>query len=82
MPVLSGNYCNSSPCKAEAEAHLLEGLKIALDHLDAIIALIRKSKDPQAAKSINNTRSGLRMAGRTLEEKLHTAERTRPGMRR
>src|SRR5262249_31479244 len=30
--------------KAEARAHILEGLKKALDHLDAVIALIRKSK--------------------------------------
>jgi DNA gyrase subunit A len=30
--------------KAEARAHILEGLKIALDHLDAVIALIRASK--------------------------------------
>lgn len=36
--------------KAEEKAHILEGLKIALDYLDAIIALIRKSKTPQDAK--------------------------------
>jgi DNA gyrase subunit A len=30
--------------KAEARYHVLEGLKIALDHLDAVIALIRGSK--------------------------------------
>lgn len=36
--------------KAEAEAHILEGLKIALDHLDAIIDLIKKAKDPAHAK--------------------------------
>ena len=36
--------------KAEARAHILEGLKIALDHLDEIIALIRKSKDPIVAR--------------------------------
>jgi DNA gyrase subunit A len=36
--------------KSEQRAHILEGLKIALDHLDAIIALIRKSKNPQEAK--------------------------------
>ena len=36
--------------KSEQRAHILEGLKIALDHLDAIIALIRKSKSPQEAK--------------------------------
>lgn len=36
--------------KAEERAHILEGLKIALDHLDAIIALIRGSKNPAEAK--------------------------------
>ena len=37
--------------KAEKRAHILEGLKIALDHLDEIIALIRKSRDPETAKN-------------------------------
>jgi DNA gyrase subunit A len=37
--------------KAEARAHILEGLKIALDHLDAVITLIRKAKNPPEAKS-------------------------------
>ena len=36
--------------KAEERAHVLEGLKIALDHLDEIIALIKNSKTPQDAK--------------------------------
>ncbi len=36
--------------KAEERAHILEGLKIALDHLDEVIALIRKSATPQVAK--------------------------------
>ncbi len=36
--------------KAEARAHILEGLKIALDHLDAVIALIRRSKNPAEAR--------------------------------
>ncbi len=36
--------------KAEERAHILEGLKIALDHLDEIIALIKKSKTPLDAK--------------------------------
>ena len=36
--------------KAEARAHILEGLKIALDHLDAVIALIRGSKSPAEAR--------------------------------
>ncbi len=37
--------------KAEARLHILEGLKIALDHLDAVITLIRKAKDGPTAKS-------------------------------
>ncbi len=36
--------------KAEARAHILEGLLIALDNLDAVIALIRGSDDPDAAR--------------------------------
>jgi DNA gyrase subunit A len=36
--------------KAEERLHILEGLKIALDHLDAVIALIRGSQDPKVAK--------------------------------
>jgi DNA gyrase subunit A len=36
--------------KAEARAHILEGLKIALDWLDAVIDLIRSSKTPAEAK--------------------------------
>ncbi len=37
--------------KAEARAHILEGLKIALDNLDDVVALIRGSKSPQEAKT-------------------------------
>jgi DNA gyrase subunit A len=37
--------------KADARAHILEGLKRALDMLDAIIALIRASKEPAVAKA-------------------------------
>jgi len=36
--------------EAEKRAHILEGLKIALDHLDEVIALIRKAKDVDAAR--------------------------------
>ena len=36
--------------KAEERAHILEGLKIALDHLDAVIALIRASQSPDEAR--------------------------------
>ncbi|THE11672.1 DNA gyrase subunit A [Enterococcus hirae] len=37
--------------KAEARAHILEGLRIALDHIDEIIAIIRGSKSDDEAKS-------------------------------
>ena len=36
--------------KAETRAHILEGLKIALDNIDAVINLIRSSKTGQEAK--------------------------------
>jgi DNA gyrase subunit A len=36
--------------KAEARAHILEGLRIALDRLDAVITLIRGSRNPAEAK--------------------------------
>jgi DNA gyrase subunit A len=37
--------------KARARAHILEGLKIALDHLDAVIKTIRESADVEVARS-------------------------------
>ncbi|MCF8345481.1 MAG: DNA gyrase subunit A, partial [Bacteroidales bacterium] len=37
--------------EAEKKAHILEGLLIALDHLDEVIALIRASKTPEEAKN-------------------------------
>jgi DNA gyrase subunit A len=37
--------------KARARAHILEGLKIALDHLDAVISTIRQSQTPEIAKN-------------------------------
>jgi len=37
--------------KAEQRAHILEGLKAALDHLDSVIKLIRKSESPVEAKN-------------------------------
>ncbi len=36
--------------QAEDKAHILEGLKIALDNIDEVIAIIRGSKDPRRAK--------------------------------
>ncbi len=37
--------------KAEERHHILMGLKIALDHLDAVIKLIRAAKNPEEAKA-------------------------------
>ena len=36
--------------KAEARAHILEGLKIALDNIDKVLETIKKSKDPETAR--------------------------------
>jgi DNA gyrase subunit A len=36
--------------KAEERLHILEGLRIALDNLDAVITLIRNANDPKTAK--------------------------------
>ena len=45
--------------KAEARAHILQGLRIALDQLDAVITLIRGSKNPPEAKLGLITQFGL-----------------------
>src|SRR5699024_8756911 len=45
--------------KAEARAHILEGLRIALDHIDEIIAIIRGSQTGDAAKNTLIERFGL-----------------------
>jgi DNA gyrase subunit A len=58
--------------KAEERAHILEGLKIALDHLDEIIALIRGSNSPAEAKAglIGNYRLSEVQAQAILDMKL------------
>lgn len=45
--------------KAEARAHILEGLKIALDNLDAVVKVIRGSKDRNQARSELMSQFGL-----------------------
>ena len=45
--------------KSEARAHILEGLRIALDNIDEVVALIRASKTPQEAKDGLMERFGL-----------------------
>ncbi|MCB1046427.1 MAG: DNA gyrase subunit A [Calditrichaeota bacterium] len=45
--------------KAEARAHILEGLQIALDHIDEVVRLIRASKTPEEARNGLMERFGL-----------------------
>lgn len=45
--------------KAEARAHILEGLRIALDHIDEVIKLIRASKTTEEARNGLMARFGL-----------------------
>jgi DNA gyrase subunit A len=45
--------------KAEERAHVLEGYVIALDHLDAVIALIRGSRTPSEARAGLTARFGM-----------------------
>lgn len=58
--------------KAEARAHILEGLKIALDHIDEVINLIRSSKTPDIAKKGLISKFGLseKQAQAILDMKL------------
>lgn len=44
--------------KSEARAHILEGLRIALDNIDEVVALIRASKTPPEAKERLMSRFG------------------------
>jgi DNA gyrase subunit A len=59
--------------KAKAKAHILEGLKIALDNIDAIIELIKKSADTASAKEGLVERFGLSeiQASAILDMKLN-----------
>ena len=45
--------------KAEARAHIIEGLRIAMDHIDEIIKIIRSSYDDAEIKAIFLKRFGL-----------------------
>ncbi|NCD33795.1 MAG: DNA gyrase subunit A [Spartobacteria bacterium] len=44
--------------KAEARAHILEGFRIALDHLDEVVRTIRESKDREEAHGMLKARFG------------------------
>lgn len=68
--------------KAEERAHILEGLKIALDNLDAVIALIRRSQSPDEARAGLMRQFGLTdiQAGAILDmrlQRLTQLERTK-----
>lgn len=58
--------------KAEAEAHILEGLMIALDHIDEIIALIKSSDNVESARNalMKNYSLSERQAKSILELRL------------
>jgi DNA gyrase subunit A len=58
--------------KAEAEAHILEGLRIALDHIDEVIATIRSSQTTDIARENLISRFGLsvKQAQAILEMRL------------
>ncbi len=45
--------------KAQARAHILEGLRIALDNIDEVISIIRGSKTSEIAKNTLSERFGL-----------------------
>ncbi|MBD3868367.1 MAG: DNA gyrase subunit A [Acidobacteria bacterium] len=59
--------------KAEDRAHILEGLKIAIDNLDEVIKRIRESKTPAEAKASLRSRFEFsdRQAQAILEMRLH-----------
>ena len=58
--------------QAEARAHILEGLKTALDNIDKVIALIKASKDPPSAKEglMNNFDLSEKQAQAILDMRL------------
>ncbi|MBF7128953.1 DNA gyrase subunit A [Pediococcus pentosaceus] len=58
--------------KAEARAHILEGLRIALDHIDEIIAIIRNSQTAEVAKDklMNNYSLSSKQAQAILDMRL------------
>jgi len=65
--------CLFDLAKAEARAHILEGLLIALDHIDEVIKLIRASQTPAEAKSGLMATFGLsdKQSQAILEMRLH-----------
>ena len=59
--------------KAKERAHILEGISIALDHVDAVIKVIRKSKDKEEAKQnlVKEFKLTMIQAEAVVEIRLH-----------
>ncbi len=59
--------------KAEERAHILQGLKIALENIDEVIAIIKKAKDTETARTNLAGRFGLseKQAQAILDMRLH-----------
>lgn len=59
--------------KAEAEAHILAGLRIALDHIDEVISTIRQSRTTEIARNSLISKFGLseKQAQAILDMRLH-----------
>ncbi len=60
--------------KAEARLHILEGLRIAIDHIDEIIKIIRSSYDDAAQKLMQNFGLSEIQANAILEMRLRTLQ--------
>jgi DNA gyrase subunit A len=54
--------------QARRRAHILEGLRVALDHLDEVISTIRRSRDPRTAR--NNLRRKFKLSEAQAEAVL------------
>ncbi|MFH1283852.1 MAG: DNA gyrase subunit A [bacterium] len=59
--------------KAEERAHIVEGLRIAIDNLDRIINIIRESNDSETARKqlVNEFKLSFKQAHAILEMRLH-----------
>ena len=64
--------CRFDLAKAQERAHILEGLKIALDYIDEVVATIRNAANPEEARTKLMERFGLsfKQAAAILEMRL------------
>ncbi len=66
--------------RARERAHILEGLKIALDNIDAVVALIKKSRDPSVARK--GLMSRFKLSGKQADAILQMRLQTLTGLER